>query len=323
MTTVDAALYGRLALVTGGASGIGKAVCQLLAADGVTVVVADIQLEAAENVARALPGDAKHQAMYVDVGEPLSVEQLFNGIRGAFSEPLSIVVHCAGILRAAPLSQCTDKLFDEIIKIELKRHVAILQHFAVSDKSTDVQQLELRMSQGLGAKAEPPMVMTLRRLKITFGLMTYRRDYQSCFWCFQGTFLVNRAAIRDMLRSGKPLSDWRGAIVNVSSLAARCGSVQPCAYGAAKAGVQALTKSAASEVAKHGIRCNVVVPGWVDTPMMAEAGESNKTRVISNTPLKRTGQPMEVAEAIKFLCSPTTSSFITGTVLEVTGGFKM
>ncbi|XP_050028479.1 (3R)-3-hydroxyacyl-CoA dehydrogenase-like [Dermacentor andersoni] len=258
MTTVDAALYGRLALVTGGASGIGKAVCHLLAADGVTVVVADIQLEAAEKVARSLPGDAKHQAIYVDVGEPLSVEQLFNGIRSAFSEPLSIVVHCAGILRAAPISQCTDELFDEIIKNELK-----------------------------------------------------------------GTFLVNRAAIREMLRSGKPLSDWRGAIVNVSSLAARCGSVLPCAYGAAKAGVVALTKSAASEVAKHGIRCNVVVPGWVDTPMMAEAGESNKTIVIANTPLKRTGQPMEVAEAIKFLCSPRTSSFITGTVLEVTGGFKM
>ncbi|XP_075540017.1 (3R)-3-hydroxyacyl-CoA dehydrogenase-like [Dermacentor variabilis] len=171
-------------------------------------------------------GDAKRQATYVDVGEPLSVEQLFNGIRSAFSEPLNFVIHCAGILRTAPLSQCTDELFDDIVKTELK-----------------------------------------------------------------GTFLVKLAAVRNMLRSGTALSEWRGAIVNISSLAGKCGSVQPCAYSAAKAGVVALTKSAASELAKHS--------------------------------LKRTGQPMEIAEAMKFLCSPTTSSFITGTALEVTGGFKI
>ncbi|KAH7959949.1 hypothetical protein HPB49_015485 [Dermacentor silvarum] len=104
--------------------------------------------------------------MYVDVGEPLSVETLFNGIRSAFSEPLSTVVHCAGILRTAPLSQCTDELFDDIIRVELK-----------------------------------------------------------------GTFLVTRAASRDMLRSGTPLSEWRGAIVNISSLAAKCGSMPSCAMG--------------------------------------------------------------------------------------------
>ncbi|KAH7959619.1 hypothetical protein HPB49_012487 [Dermacentor silvarum] len=258
MTAVNVPFYGRLALVTGGAGGIGQAVCHLLAAEGATVVVADIQLEVAENVARSLPGEAKHQAMYVDVGEPLSVETLFNGIRSAFSEPLSIVVHCAGILRTAPLSQCTDELFDDIIRVELK-----------------------------------------------------------------GTFLVTRAASRDMLRSGTPLSEWRGAIVNISSLAAKCGSMPSCAYAAAKAGVVALTKSAALELAKHGIRCNVVIPGWVETPMMEDAGESSKARVVANTPLKRTAQPLEIAEAIKFLCSPTTSSYITGTVLEVTGGFKM
>ncbi|KAH7958539.1 hypothetical protein HPB49_002456 [Dermacentor silvarum] len=309
MTAVNVPFHGRLALVTGGAGGIGQAVCHLLAAEGATVVVADIQLEVAENVARSLPqtarasnegkqgrrgsqkkekpgeeewplplvfyagrlaavacsdpntlcaGEAKHQALYVDVGEPLSVEQLFNGIRSAFSEPLSIVVHCAGILRTAPLSQCTDELFDDIIRVELK-----------------------------------------------------------------GAFLVTRAASRDMLRSGTPLSEWRGAIVNISSLAAKCGSMPSCAYAAAKAGVVALTKSAALELAKHGIRCNVVIPGWVETAMMEDAGESSKARVVANTPLKRTAQPMEIAEAIKFLCSPTTSSYITGTVLEVTGGFKM
>ncbi|XP_037514322.1 estradiol 17-beta-dehydrogenase 8 [Rhipicephalus sanguineus] len=258
MAAVDASFNGRLALVTGGAGGIGQAVCHLLATKGVTVVVADKQLEAAETFVRSLPGDAKHQAMYVDVGDPLSVEQLFTGIRNSFSEPLSIVAHCAGIVRAAPLTKSTDELFDEVIKIDLK-----------------------------------------------------------------GTFLVNRAAGRDMLRSGSHISEGGGAIVNISSLAAKCGSLQSCAYAAANAGIVALTKSAALELAKHGIRCNVVVPGWVETPSMANVDESSKSAVLSTTPLQRAAQPREIAEAIVFLCSPLASSYITGSVLEVTGGFRM
>ncbi|KAL1481005.1 hypothetical protein MTO96_050556, partial [Rhipicephalus appendiculatus] len=202
--------------------------------------------------------DAKHKAMYVDVGDPLSVEQLFTGIRSSFSEPLSIVVHCAGILRAAPLTESTDELFDEVIKVDLK-----------------------------------------------------------------GTFLVNRAAGRDMQRSGSHIPAGGGAIVNISSLAAKCGSSQSCAYAAANAGIVALTKSAALELAKHGIRVNVVIPGWVETPMMAIASDSSKSAVSSATPLKRTAQPREIAEAIIFLCSPSASSYITGSVLEVTGGFRM
>uniref|UniRef100_A0A1E1X9K3 (3R)-3-hydroxyacyl-CoA dehydrogenase n=1 Tax=Amblyomma aureolatum TaxID=187763 RepID=A0A1E1X9K3_9ACAR len=251
-------LSGRLALVTGGASGIGKAVCHTLAADGATVVVADKQLEAARKVAGSLPGDAKHQAVYVDVGDSSSVEQLFVSIRSVCALPLSIVVNCAGILQACPLVECTDEHFDDIIRVNLR-----------------------------------------------------------------GTFLVNRAAAREMCSAVKTLPEGGGAIVNVASILGKTGWPEGAAYTASKGGVIALTKTVAQELASHGIRCNAVLPGMTDTPLSAPVPEEIKDQVRAVTPLKRSGQPHEIAEAIKFLCSPTVSSFVTGAALEVTGGYRM
>ncbi|KAL1441683.1 hypothetical protein MTO96_008404 [Rhipicephalus appendiculatus] len=249
---------GRLALVTGGGGGIGGAVCTVLAAEGATMVVADVQLEAAKKVADSLPGDAKHRAMYVDVGDSSSVQQLFKAIGDTYSEPLSILVNAAGILRPVPILECTDEMFDETIRVNLR-----------------------------------------------------------------GTFLVTREAGRYMLRSGIPLPEGGAAIVNIASIAAKIGSATSAAYPASKAGVVALTKSTAQELAPHGIRCNAVLPAFTDTSMMANATPGKIDACLSITPLKRIAQPREVAEAIKFLCSPTASSFVTGAALEVTGGFYM
>ncbi|KAH7973011.1 estradiol 17-beta-dehydrogenase 8 [Rhipicephalus sanguineus] len=249
---------GRLALVTGGGGGIGEAVCTLLAAEGAIVVVADVQLEAAKKVADSLPGDATHQAMYVDVGDSSSVQTLFKGIGDAYSEPLSIVVNAAGILRPVPILECTDELFDDIIRVNLR-----------------------------------------------------------------GTFLVTREASRYMLRSGIPLPEGGAAIVNIASIAAKIGSATSAAYPASKAGVVAFTKSAAQELAPHGIRSNVVLPSFTDTSLLANAPPGRIDACLSITPLKRIAQPREVAEAIKFLCSPTASSYVSGAALEVTGGFYM
>uniref|UniRef100_G3MQ47 (3R)-3-hydroxyacyl-CoA dehydrogenase n=1 Tax=Amblyomma maculatum TaxID=34609 RepID=G3MQ47_AMBMU len=252
------ALCGRLALVTGGASGIGEAVCRTLAADGATVVVADKQLEAARKVAGSLTGDSEHQALYVDVGDSSSVEQLFTSIRCNCALPLSIVVNCAGILRSCALVECTDEHFDEIIRVNLK-----------------------------------------------------------------GTFLVTRAACRDMCDAGKTLPDGGGAIVNIASILGKTGWPEGAAYTASKGGVIAFTKTVAQEMAAHGIRCNAVLPGMTDTPLSAPVPEEIKAGVRAMTPLKRSGKPYEIAEAIKFLCSPTASSFVTGAALEVTGGCFM
>lgn len=252
-------LSGRLALVTGGASGIGEAVCLALAEEGATVVVADKQLEAARKVAASLPGDAGHQAVYVDVGDSASVAQLFDSIKAAYSAlPLTAVVNCAGIGGMVPIVDCSDELFDNIIRVNLK-----------------------------------------------------------------GTFLVIREAGRYMLRSGQPMPEGGAAIVNVASIFGKSGQENAAAYSASKGGVVSLTKSAAQELAAHGIRCNAVVPGWIETPLSAEAPGDMKAAAIASTPLRRTAEPREVAETIKFLCSPTSSSFVTGAALEVTGGWRM
>lgn len=258
MASVDGQFTGRLALVTGGAGGIGEAVCRALAAEGGIVAVADIQLDAAKKVADSLPGNAKHQAFYVDVGDASSVDQLFSDIRKAFSEPLSVVVNAAGILRKCSLVDCSDDTFDEVIRVNLK-----------------------------------------------------------------GTFLVNRAASRDMLRSGIPLPKGGAAIVNISSIEAKNGSWSSAAYSASKAGIVAITKCAASELVGHGIRCNAVLPGWTDTPMAVCESEAVRDQALALMPIKRPAEPSEIAEAIKFLCSPTASSYVNGAAIEVTGGFCM
>lgn len=251
-------LDGRLALVTGGTSGIGEAVCHALATEGATVVVAGRRLDVARKVSESLPGDAKHEALYLDIGDSSSVEKLFNNIRDASSLPLSIVVNSAGIHAAVPLVECTDELFDDIMRINLK-----------------------------------------------------------------GAFLVTRAAGREMIRTAKELPEGGASIVNLSSIAAKGGWMNASAHAASKAGVVALTKSAAQELSEHGVRCNTVLPGWTDTPMTAPLSGEQKAAVCSMAALKRAAHPREIAEAVKFLCSPTASSYITGAVLEVAGGLKM
>lgn len=252
-------LSGRLALVTGGASGIGEAVCQVLAEEGAAVVVADKQLEAARQVVASLPGEAKHQAVYVDVGDSASVKHLFDNMKETYAAlPLSIVVNCAGIGGLVPILDCSDEIFDDVIRVNLK-----------------------------------------------------------------GTFLVTREASRYMLRSGQSMPEGGAAIVNVASIFGKSGQENLAAYSASKGGVVALTKSAAQELAPHGIRCNAVLPGWTETPLTAHVPEDMRAEAIASTPLKRTAQPREIAEVIKFLCSPTSSSFVTGAALEVTGGWRM
>ncbi|KAH9370259.1 hypothetical protein HPB48_007404 [Haemaphysalis longicornis] len=249
-------LSGHLALVTGGASGIGEAVCHSLAAEGATLIVADKQLDGARKVAQSLPGNANHQAMQVDVGDSSSVEQLFASVKINFQRPPSTVVNCAGILRLGLIFECSDEVFDDIMRVNLK-----------------------------------------------------------------GTFTVTRAASREMINAPDTLPSGGGAIVNVASILAKSGYCAYAAYSASKAGVVALTKTAAKELAAHGIRCNAVLPGMTDTAMTASAPADVRASALSAIPLKRSAQPREIAETIKFLCCPATASFITGAAVDVSGGY--
>ncbi|KAL3200472.1 hypothetical protein MRX96_043390 [Rhipicephalus microplus] len=243
---------GRLAVVTGGGSGIGEAICHVLAERGARVVVADINFEAAEKVSNSLPGCQDHRAVEVDVGESASVEKLFQVIEG-FSDgtPVSIIINNAGTgALFTSITDASEDDFDRIMKTNLK-----------------------------------------------------------------GTFLMSRAGIRLMLAAGIK----EGAVVNVSSLAAKSGVRGIASYVASKAGILGLTRCMALDVAGTGIRCNAVLPGFTDTPLSEHLSEDEKKQLTSTIPLSRPAQPREVAQVVAFLCSPQ-SSYMIGSCVDVSGG---
>jgi NAD(P)-dependent dehydrogenase (short-subunit alcohol dehydrogenase family) len=133
-----------------------------------------------------------------------------------------------------------------------------------------------------------------------------------------GTFLVSRAAARHMLPSG------RGAIVNIASIAALGGLPRRNAYGAAKAGIAAMTRSMACEWAHAGIRVNAVAPGYVATELvarLADAGGLDLGAIRRRIPLGALGEPKAIADAVVFLASDA-ARYVTGAVLPVDGGWS-
>lgn len=113
-----------------------------------------------------------------------------------------------------------------------------------------------------------------------------------------------------------------GKIVNISSVYGKSGGIAAMSYSAAKGGIIALTKSAARELGRHQINVNVVVPGLIMTPTIAKMAEKYRNMIIENTPLKRIGEPEEVANVVVFLASDE-ASFMTGAAVEVSGGWNM
>lgn len=130
----------------------------------------------------------------------------------------------------------------------------------------------------------------------------------------KGLFWVQKYASKAMLDSGG------GSIVNTSSVAGQIGFAGAALYDASKHAVEGITKTAALELAKSGIRVNAVAPGAIKTEMADRALGEHQDYVASLHPLGRLGQPEEVAEAVVFLASDR-ASFITGQSLAIDGGF--
>ena len=129
----------------------------------------------------------------------------------------------------------------------------------------------------------------------------------------RGTFLAMQSQVSHFTTQG------RGSIVNIASLAGISATPQLTPYGAAKHGVVSLTRSVAKENAALGIRVNAVAPGAIETAALASLPTEAKDGYAAEIPMKRLGQPEEIANATAFLLSEQ-ASFITGVVLPVDGG---
>lgn len=246
------AFEGQLAFVTGAGSGIGAATACLLAARGARVVLADIDVDAATQVAEGIERDGGVALpLRVDVSDPASVERAMARATHDGAEAIGLAVNAAGITgRLVPCAELDVGDWQRIVAVNLT-----------------------------------------------------------------GTFLCMRAEIASMLRRGA------GAIVNVSSIMGSHALPGTVAYAASKHGVEGMTKAAALDCARQGIRINAVAPGYVDTPMIAGRNPAVQDKIVAMHPIGRIAQPEELAKVIAFLLSDD-ASFVTGSVHLADGGFS-
>lgn len=133
-----------------------------------------------------------------------------------------------------------------------------------------------------------------------------------------GVFRMTRAVLPQMLKQG------RGAIVNISSVASLVGLPTLSAYAASKGALDALTRALAVDYAKDGIRCNVVNPGLIDTPMAAPlmGNPEQLNPILSHYPIRRPGKPEEVASLVLYLASDE-AAWVTGGTFPLDGGMTI
>ena len=249
-------LAGKVALVTGAASGLGAETARRLARAGAAVMLSDLNSTAGEVVAAQITASGGRAAFIVhDVSSEDGWATTVTATTGAFGR-LDILVNNAGIVG---------------------------------------NQLDL----------------------MTHSLADWRRILAVNL---DGVFLGMRAVGPIMAAQGG------GSIINLSSILGKVGMANTSAYCASKGGVLMLTKAAAVEWAPLGIRVNSVHPGFIDTPMVADAlhasenGNEMRSAIIAAHPLGRLGVPREIADAIVFLASDE-ASFMTGAEMVVDGGF--
>lgn len=129
----------------------------------------------------------------------------------------------------------------------------------------------------------------------------------------KGAAFCARAVTRPMMKARE------GAIINISSVVGQMGNAGQAAYSASKAGLFGLTKTLAKELASRNIRVNAVAPGFIDTEMTVDLPAAAKDEMLKAIPMGRMGAGKEIADAVVFLASPS-SSYVTGQILAVNGG---
>ncbi|MGD8526441.1 MAG: 3-oxoacyl-ACP reductase FabG [Thioalkalispiraceae bacterium] len=129
-------------------------------------------------------------------------------------------------------------------------------------------------------------------------------------------FRLTRTCLKAMMKARK------GRIISIASVVGASGNAGQTNYSAAKAGLMGFSKSLAREVGSRGITVNVVAPGFIDTDMTRALPDAQREALLSQIPLNRLGEPVEIANAVAFLAS-SEASYITGTTLHVNGGMYM
>jgi len=244
-------LTDRVALITGGASGIGLAAAERLLASGWKVAIVDRDEQTLEAQRRKHDGSANVLVAPLDVTDEAAAQSIVSHVVTKLGG-LDGVVNSAGIAADIPALDTPVELFRKILDVNVV-----------------------------------------------------------------GTFIVARAAALIMKDRGG------GAIVNLASVSGVRGSKGRSAYGSSKGAVIVLTQVLANDLARYGIRVNAVAPGPVDTPMV-KTMHTPKDRALwaRHVPMRRYAEPDEIASVIEFLLDGTKSSYMTGEVVAVDGGFR-
>jgi NAD(P)-dependent dehydrogenase (short-subunit alcohol dehydrogenase family) len=239
-------LDGKVAVITGAGSGIGKATAELFHREGANVVAVDLSGQQ-EDVAKKLGDGAL--AVHADVSKSEDVKAMIDAATSTFGR-LDVLYNNAGIDgELHPTGECPEEAWDQVIAVNLK-----------------------------------------------------------------GVFLGFRYGIPAMLKTGG------GSIISTASMAAVVAFPNMSAYCAAKGGVVMLTKTAAAEYAKQGIRANAICPGVIRTAITDHLPSEMIEAIKNVTPVGRIADPSEVANLALFLASDE-ASFVTGTAMLVDGGY--
>ena len=241
-----------MALVTGGATGIGAATVAALAADKVSVA---LQYSSSANEAKQISEQLNSKGLKVeifraDLSQKDCVDKLVAAVKSKLGD-IDILINNAGLMSDASIIEMSDELWDQALNINLT-----------------------------------------------------------------AAFKLIRACAPSMVSK-----KW-GRIINISSQVALVGSANHAHYATAKAGLLGLTYSAAKEYGASGVTVNAVLPGRIQTNMIAQRSKGRLDEWLAQTPLNRLGKPEEVAGMINFLASEM-ASYVTGAAINVNGGLVM
>lgn len=237
----------KVAIVTGGARGIGAEICRELLGMGMAVVSVDLSEDALGELPELLGNPEKLETRAMNVADSEGFSALIDDVADKHGR-LDVLVNNAGITRDGLLMRMSDEDWETVLKVNLT-----------------------------------------------------------------SAFIGTRAATRHMIRNKS------GSIINMSSYSGIEGNRGQANYSASKAGLIGLTKTTAKEFAGKNVRANAVAPGFIQTPMTDVLPQQAKDMALAQIPMKRFGQPEDIARCVGFLASDA-SAYITGQVISVDGG---